>query len=113
MDPIQTLYFIATNLLTVTPQLLVFLFGIILCISKWSNTPKASKMAFIGIVIMFLMTLAGVIFSVIQFQLAFWSSDFIQSSAYINVGVRSVLSILWSVGLGLLIYAVWIGREKS
>ncbi len=113
MDATQTLYFIATFLLTVTPQLLVILFGLILCFYNWSKVPKVSKRACAGLVIMLLTTLTGVVISAIATQMTFWYRDSIQNISFADVGIHAVLNILWSVGLGILIYTVWVDRGNN
>ena len=112
MDLTQTIYFLASTLLITLPQLIVLFAGIGLSFANWSKNPKVGKMALIGLGTMLLMTLIGIGFSIVQVQMPFWYRDSYQTIAYINVGVRFVLNIVWALGLGTLIYAVWTNREN-
>jgi hypothetical protein len=112
MDATNIVYFILGQLLAIIPKLLVLLFGIILCITKWSKSPKASKIALIGIIIMLILSLLGIATSYLQSQMFLWFRDSYQTIGYVNFGIGFVFNFLWSVSLGLIIYAVWIERES-
>lgn len=109
MDPIQVLSFLVNSLITIVPQLIVTIIGIIFCFSNWSQHPKASKMTLLGLVIMFVITISFVVFSVLQTQLWQWFVEV----PYISAGIRIILNILWAVGLALIIFAVWADRKEK
>lgn len=109
MDSIQVLSFLVNSLITIIPQLIVTIIGIIFCFSNWSQHPKASKMTLLGLVIMFAITILFVVLSILQTQMWQW---FIEA-AYISAGIRIILNILWAVGLALVIFAVWADRKEK
>lgn len=113
MDSTQTIYILLSNLAIMIPQLIVIIIGIVFCFSKMSGSPKASRLALSGLGIMFIISLLRLGLNVMQIQLPLWYRESYQTIAYINFGVGIVLNIIWSVGLGLIIYAIWAGRDKE
>jgi phosphoglycerol transferase MdoB-like AlkP superfamily enzyme len=112
MDLTQTLYFLFSTLAIMIPQFIVLIIGIVLSFMNLSKTPKASKMALIGLGLMLLATLLSVAVSVLQVQLSLWYRDSYTTIIYINTTVRFVLNIAWAAGLGTLIYAIWTERGE-
>lgn len=110
MDTTQTIYFLLSSLVGTLPQLIVIIGGIIFCFSKLSKNPQAARLALIGLGILLLNLLFGLGFSIIQVQLPHWYRDSYQTIIYINFAMGIFRNIIWSVGLGVLIYAVWAGR---
>ena len=114
MDATQMIYFFLSSLAVMLPQFIVIIIGIIFSIMNWSHFPKASKMALGGLGIMLFIGILGLAVTVIQIQLPLWyGAQSYTTIAYINTSVRFVLNIIWAVGLGLLIYAVWSGRNEK
>lgn len=114
MDATQTIYFLLSSLAVMLPQMIVLIIGIIFSFTNWSRTPQASKMALIGLGIMLLINFLGLGVTVIQVQLPLWyGAQSYTTIAYVNTAVRFVLNVAWAVGLGLLIYAVWVGRSEN
>ena len=113
MDPIQTIYFMASSFIGTIPQLIVVVGGIIFCFSKMSKNPPVAKLALIGLGILLLNLILGLGVSFLQVQLPFWYRDSYSTIAYINFGISILRNIIWAVGLGFLIYSVWAGRDKD
>lgn len=113
MDSTQIIYFLLSNLAIMLPQLIVLIIGIIFSFSNRLRHPQASKLALAGLGIMLLIGLLGLGFSVIQVQLPVWyGASSYTTIAYINTAVRFVLNVIWAIGVGILIYSIWAGREK-
>lgn len=113
MDSTATIYFLLTSFIAVLPQLLVIIAGIVFCFFNMAKSPQAGKFALSGLGVMLLMILFGLAFSYVQVQLPLWYRDSYQTIGYINFAVGTARSIFWSVGLGLILYAVWVGRSKD
>lgn len=113
MDTTQTIYFLLGTLVVMIPQLIVLIIGIILSLMNLQKTPKASKIALAGLGIMLLLEFVGLGVTFIQINLPLWYRDSYTMIAYFNTTVRFVLNIVWAAGLGMLIYAVWSGRDQK
>lgn len=113
MDTTQTIYFILSSLAVMLPHLIVIIIGIIFAFTNFSRTPQASKLALAGLGIMLLIGILGLVVTAIQINLPMWLGMQFTTVSYISTAVRFVLNIIWAVGLGLLIYAVWAGRSEK
>lgn len=113
MDTTQAIYFILGNLVVMLPQLIVIIIGIIFAFTKFSRTPQVSKLAIAGLGIMLLIGISGLVVTAIQLQLPSWLGMSLTTVSSIMTAVRLILNIVWAVGLGLLIYSVWVGRNEQ
>jgi hypothetical protein len=113
METSSLIYFILTNLAGEIPRLIVIFAGFVYCFSKWSRYPKAGKTAFAGLLILFLLIFLGLIASVVQVQMTYWRTISFESIGYFNFALRFLLNVISAIGLGLIIYAVWLGRDET
>jgi hypothetical protein len=113
MESTQILYILLGNLVTQIPVILVLIIGIIFSIVKWSKNPKVAKIALGGLGILVFSTLLGIGFGWLRVQLPFLLDRNYELVGYINVGLSIIENLIWTFGLALLIYAVWVGRDKS
>lgn len=95
------------------PNFLVICAGLAYCFLNLRKSPKASKTALIGLLILFFVHIAALFLPVIFTQMAFSMRDNIQTVGMLNMAIGFVYSLIGAVGLGFVIYAVWIGRKEE
>ena len=105
--------FFLSSLLRELPQFIVLFGGLFYCFTKWESSAKASRTAFIGIIILILVNLLGLVMSVVQIQLTHWIKDSFERVAFISFTIGFVLNVISAIGLSLILYAVWIGRDEK
>jgi hypothetical protein len=113
MESTQILYILLGNLVTQIPVVLVLIIGIIFSFLRWSKHPKVAKIALGGLGILFFTILLGLGLSFLRVQLPFLLDRNYELVSYINVGIGFIENLVWTFGLALLIYAVWVGRDKG
>lgn len=114
METTQAIYFVLTSLGVMLPQLLIIIGGIIYSFMNMEKNPQTGKLALAGLGIMLLVGLLGLVVTFIQIQLPSWYGVYSYVTiTYIATAIHFVFNIIWAVGLGLLVYAVWTGRNKS
>lgn len=114
METTQAIYFILTNLGVMLPQIIVLIGGLIFSFTNMKQNPQAGKLALAGLGIMLIIGLLGLVVTFIQIQLPSWYGVYSYVTiAYIATAIHFVFNIIWAVGLGLLVYAVWTGRNKA
>jgi hypothetical protein len=113
MESTQILYLLIGNLVTQIPVIIVVIIGIIFSFLKWSKHPKVAKVALGGLGILFFTILLSLGLSFLRIQLPVLLDRNYELMGYINTGISFVQNVIWAFGLGLLIYAVWVGRDKS
>jgi hypothetical protein len=113
MDLTQIIYFLLGNLVTQIPILILLIVGIIFTFFKWSKHPKVAKLALCGFCIFLFTILLGLVFSFLRVQLPYLLERNYDLISYINIGIGFVENIVWTFGLALLFYAVWVDREKT
>ncbi len=111
MESTQILYIVLGNLVTQIPVIIVLIIGIIFSFVKWSKHPKVAKIALGGLVILFFTVLLSLGLSFLRVQLPFWVNGNYELVSYINVGIGLIENFIWTIGLALLVYAVWVGRK--
>ncbi len=95
------------------PHLLVIGLGLVFCFLKLKNFPKASRTAMIGLAILFIINLIGIFLPAIFVQISYSFRDDISTVGIINFAVGFIFSLIGAVGLALVIYAVWLGRDDG
>lgn len=113
MDATETIYFIFSSVLSWLPQLLVLIGSMVFCLSQMSKNPRAGKMALTGLAVMLLTAILGIGLSWVQANLTFWMRDNLQKVGYIILAFNLVQGAIWSIGLGILVYAVFVGRDEK
>jgi hypothetical protein len=113
MESTQILYIVLGNLVTQIPIIIVLVIGIIFSFVKWSKHPKVAKVALGGFGILFFTVLLNIGLSFIRIKLPFWTDGNFELVSYINIGLGFIENFIWTIGLALLIYAVWVGRGKN
>lgn len=95
------------------PYLLVIGAGLIFSFSKLDKYPKAAKFSLIGLAILFVTHFAGLFLPAIFTQVMMSNRDNMQTIGFINLVIGFVFSLAGAVGLGLVIYAAWMGRNSE
>ena len=98
-------YYSLTSFALLLPQLVVIIIGIVFSVMKRSKNSQGSKFALLGLGVMLLFGLLGLAFSIIPI----W----FQAFSTIALIIRFFVNIVWAVGLGILIYAVWTERDEK
>lgn len=114
METTQAIYFILTSFGVMLPQIIVLVGGLIFSFTNMKQNPQAGKLALAGLGIMLLVGILGLVVTFIQIQLPGWygAKSYI-TIAYVSTAIHFIFNIIWAIGLGLLVYAVWSGRSKS
>jgi hypothetical protein len=113
MESTQILYLLLGNLVSQIPVILVLIIGIIFSFLRWSKHPKVAKVALGGLGVLVFSTLLGIGFGWLRVQMPFLLDSNYELVGYINVGISFIENLVWTFGLALLIYAVWVGRDKN
>ncbi len=113
MESTQILYILLGNLVSQLPVILVLIFGTVFSFLRWSKHPKVAKVALSGLGILVLSTLLGIGFGWLRVQMPFLLDGNYNLVGYINVGIGFIENLVWTFGLALLIYAIWVGRDKN
>jgi hypothetical protein len=113
MESNQIVYFLLGNLVRQIPVIIVIIIGIIFAFVKWSKNPKVAKVALGGLGILSFAILLNLGVSFLSVQLPLLLDGNFQLIGYINVGISFIGNLVWAFGLVLLIYAVWVGRDKG
>ncbi len=113
MESTQIVYMLIGNLVSQLPQMIAIIVGIIIAFMKLSKHPKASKFALAGLGILFFSNLLSLGFSVVRVQLPSLLDGNYQLAGYIYAGINVFFSLVWTLALGLLIFAIWTGREEK
>lgn len=112
METQQVLYLLLIAFTRQLPQFIVIIIGIVLCFSNRAKSPKASKIALSGLLILLLTYFLGVALFLIQIYLPILMNKSGNEAVYISSALGILFSLLPAIGLGLIIYAVWAGRDK-
>lgn len=95
------------------PQLLVITAGIVFCIFNLKKFRQASRIALAGLIILFLTQIVGVFLPALFTQIMLSYRDNTQTMGLVNMSIGFIYSLISAVGLGAVIYAVWIGRNAE
>jgi hypothetical protein len=93
------------------PMLLVILAGLAFCFFNLKTSPAASRMTLIGLIILLISNIVSVFLPVLFTQMALSYRDDLMTYGIISIAVGFVFSLIGSIGLGLIIYSVWVGRK--
>ena len=102
---------ILSTLAIQSPVLIVLLIGIILCFTHWKRYPKPALLAFLGLLLLMVLTFLNVLTVYLPF---FLQSNFnmkYSAMAPIQTGVGIISSILHAIGYVLLIVAIFSSRK--
>jgi hypothetical protein len=102
---------ILSTLAIQSPVLIVLLIGIILCFTHWKRYPKPALLAFLGLLLLMVLTFLNVLTIYLPF---FLQSNFnmkYSTMAPIQTGVGIISSILHAIGYVLLIVAIFSSRK--
>lgn len=113
MDIQHTIILLLNAFVRSLPQFVVIGIGIFLCFSNRAKYPKASKTALGGLIVLLVSDLLGLLAFVLQVYLPLWLEGAYQTAAYIGFVIGFILSAISAIGLGLVIYAVWIERRRE
>lgn len=89
------------------PQGVVCVIGFVLVILNWSRYPSASLLAFLGLGIIFLNLIAGVATNLLIPKMAADGANLARIFGLLGI-VRSIAD---AVGTGLLLFAIYTGRQ--
>lgn len=93
------------QLLVAGPVILVYCVGMGFCLVYWARAPRAVRFAFLGLLLLFIATIGSpIVFAVVV------SNQSPQTVAVMLV-TSLIFSVLRAVGTGLLIAAVFAGRQ--
>jgi hypothetical protein len=113
MESTDILYFLLGNLVRLIPVIIAIIVGIVFSFVKWSKHPKVAKISLAGLSILSFAILLNLGVSFLSVQLPSLLDGNFQLIGYINVGISFIGNLVWTFGLALLIYAVWVGRDKG
>lgn len=95
------------------PQFLVIIAGLAFCFLNLKKFPQTSRTAAVGLIILFLMNIVGMFLPAIYTYLMVSACESSQNIGYLTMIIGFFFSLMNAVGLGLVIYAVWIGRKSE
>lgn len=95
------------------PQFLVIIAGLVFCFSNLKKFPQASRTAIVGLIILFLMNIVGMLLPAIYTYFTISMRESARNVGYFSMIIGFFYSLISAAGLGLLIYAVWIGRKPE
>lgn len=95
------------------PYFLVTIAGLIFSFLNLKKFPRASRMAMIGLIILLFMHIVGVFLPALSTYLIISARESARNVGYFSMVVGFFYSLISAVGLGLVIYAVWIGRKPE
>lgn len=95
------------------PHFLVTVAGLIFSFLNLEKFPRASRTAMIGLIILLLMHIAGVFLPAFSTYLIISARENARNVGYFSLVVGFFYSLISAVGLGLVIYAVWLGRKPE
>ena len=95
------------------PQLLVIAAGLVFCVLKLKKSPQASRVALAGLIILFFTQIVGVFLPALFTRIMLSYRDNAQSVGLVNMTIGFIYSLVSAIGLGAVIYAVWIGRNAK
>jgi hypothetical protein len=112
MDLQSSIYIIFSSIASQIPTLIVYFIGIGLGLYNYRKSKMPSIFAIIGCSILLLDSLISP-FRVLLNQYLFSGNVTADTIAYINLGVNLAFSILFSIGLGFILLAVWKDRQAK
>jgi len=95
------------------PQFLVIAAGLAFGLSNLRKFPRASRTAIAGLIILFLMNVVGMFLPAIYTYFAVSMRESARNVGYFSMIIGFFYSLISAVGLGLVIYAVYIGRNPE
>lgn len=95
------------------PHFLVTIAGLIFSFSNLKKFPRASRTAMIGLMILLLTNIVGIFLPALSTYLMISARSSVRNIGYLNVVVGFFYSLISAVGLALVVYAVWLGRDES
>jgi hypothetical protein len=98
---------ILSQLLALSPQLLVYIGGMVLAAVWWRRAPSAAMLTLLGLGLMLLSALAGSAMTI------YLVTNRASSATFQMSGILSLaLAVVRAVGIGLLVAAVFSGRAR-
>lgn len=91
------------------PMILIWLVGIVIAVLNWRKTPRVSLLAVIAL-LLFLVETFG--FSIAYSALLYNSRGNYGQFEWLYLILSVVRSLIASVAFGLLLAAIWVGRQK-
>jgi hypothetical protein len=95
------------------PEFLVIFAGLAFCFFNRKKSPAASRPALAGLIVLLIINITGIFLPVLFTQMARSFQGNLTTYEIISVGVGFAFSLVGSIGLGLIIYAVWTGRKTT
>lgn len=113
MDMTNWLTILGGSFVQQFPYLLVTIAGLIFSFLNLKKFPRASRTAMIGLIILLLTHIVGMFLPAIYTYLAISARESARNIGYLTVIVGFFFSLISAAGLGLVIYAVWLGRKPE
>ena len=113
MDMTNWLTVIGGSFVQQLPHLLVTIAGLIFCFLNLKKFPRASRTALIGLIILLLTHIAGMFLPALYTYLMISARESARNVGYLTVVIGFFYSLISAAGLGLVIYAVWLGRKPE
>jgi hypothetical protein len=112
METAEFLRIIFGSLVYQLPIFIVLSIGIIYCIITFFKHPKTNRWALGGLLVMFALDIVNLFNPVwnIYFFRTYGSSGVF---GYITYLIGFVLSMIFAVGLGMILYAIWANRTPQ
>ena len=95
------------------PHFLVTIAGLIFSFLNLKKFPRASRMAMIGLIILLLMHIVRIFLPALSTYLIISAGESARNAGYFSLIIGFLYSLISAVGLGLVIYAVWVGRNEN
>ncbi len=108
----SSLYTILGSIFSEAPLLICFFVGICVGIFKYRKSKTPSLFAIIGCSVMLLTTVISPL-RILLTQYFVMNGMNVQSIGYFSLGVNLVFSLLFAVGIGLILAAVWKDRKQN
>lgn len=113
MDMTNWAMIIGGSLFQQLPHLLVAIAGLIFSFLNLKKFPRASRTAMIGLIILLLAHIAGIFLPALSTYLIISARESARNAGYLTTVIGFFYSLICAVGLGIVIYAVWLGRKPE
>ena len=112
MEIMELLQVILSGLIWKLPIFIVLFAAAIYCVINFSKYPKVNRIALSGILILLVLDVLGLFLPILHAYL-FKHYGTGNVFSYVNSAVSLVMSIVYAVGLSMILYAVWVNRNQK